>query len=255
MHLNLKDKVILITGGTKGIGRTLVKTFLSEGATVHFCSRNEDDIQAANKSLATAYPSAKAYGARVDISSTDALTTWVENSATQSGSIDVIIANVSAISTPGAPSPWQSAFDIDMMGTVTMIQAAQPHLEKSKGNIIAISSVSGRDVDFTAPGPYGAMKAAIIHYIAQLAHTLAPKGIRANTVSPGNIYIEDGIWGGIERDHPQLFEKQMQLNPMGRMGKAEEIADVVAFLASERASFVSGANMTVDGALCTGVQF
>lgn len=233
----------------------MVKTFLSEGATVHFCSRSEDDIQAANTSLATAYPSAKAHGTRVDISSPEALKTWVNDSATLSGAIDVIVANVSAISTPGAPEPWKGAFDVDMMGTVNLVAAAQPFLEKSKGNIIAISSVSGRDVDFTAPGPYGAMKAALIHYMAQLAHTLAPKGVRANTVSPGNIYIEDGIWGDIERGHPEVFKKQMALNPMGRMGKAEEIADVVAFVASERAAFVSGSNLTVDGALCTGVQF
>ena len=80
-----------------------------------------------------------------------------------------------------------------MMGTVSLIQAALPHLIESKGNIVTISSVSGRDIDFTAPSPYGAFKAALIHYTAQLAHTLAPKGVRANTVSPGNIYIENGV--------------------------------------------------------------
>lgn len=106
-----------------------------------------------------------------------------------------------------------------------------------------------------APSPYGALKAALIHYTAQLAHTLAPKGIRANTVSPGNIYIEDGVWGEVERGMPDLFKSQMALNPMGRMGKPEEIANMILFAASERAGFVSGANLVVDGALCTGVQF
>jgi NAD(P)-dependent dehydrogenase (short-subunit alcohol dehydrogenase family) len=77
---------------------------------------------------------------------------------------------------------------------VTLVKEALPALEKSKGCIVAISSVSGRDVDFTAPSPYGAFKAALIHYTAQLAHTLAPKGVRANTVSPGNIYVADGVW-------------------------------------------------------------
>lgn len=91
--------------------------------------------------------------------------------------------------------------------------------------------------------------------MAQLAHTLAPRGIRANTVSPGNIYIEDGAWGGIEKNMPELFKSQIEKNPMGRMGKPEEVADAVLFLASDRASFVSGANLVVDGALCTGVQF
>lgn len=80
-----------------------------------------------------------------------------------------------------------------MMGTVSLIQAAIPHLIESKGNIVTISSVSGRDIDFTAPSPYGAFKAALIHYTAQMAHSLATKGVRANTVSPGNIYIDDGV--------------------------------------------------------------
>jgi 3-oxoacyl-[acyl-carrier protein] reductase len=142
-----------------------------------------------------------------------------------------------------------------MMGTVTLINSCLPHLEASKGNIVTISSVSGRDVDFTAPGPYGTFKAALVHYTAQLSHTLAPKGVRANTVSPGNIYIADGVWGDIEKNNPVLFNSQMGMNPMGRMGKPEEVANAVVFLASERASFISGANLVVDGALCTGVQF
>lgn len=150
---------------------------------------------------------------------------------------------------------WNKAYATDMLGTYHLIQHSLPHLEKSHGNIISINSVSGRDVDMSAPGPYGAMKAALTHYIAQLAHTLAPKGVRANSVSPGNIYIEDGVWGNVERNMPELFKSQMALNPMGRMGRPEEIADTVVFVASERASFMSGANVLVDGALCTGVQF
>lgn len=120
--------------------------------------------------------------------------------------------------------------------------------------MLITATVSGRDVDFTAPGPYGAFKAALVHYTAQLAHTLAPKGIRANTVSPGNIYIADGVWGAVEKDSPEFFKSQLAKNPMGRMGKPEEIGNVVVFLASEKASFISGTNLVVDGALCTGVQ-
>lgn len=152
------------------------------------------------------------------------------------------------------PEAWLQAFQTDMMGTQTLVQAALPELEKTKGNLVTISSVSGRDVDFTAPGPYGAMKAALVHYTAQLARVLAPKGMRANTCSPGNIYVEDGVWGGVEKSMPEFFKKQLEANPMGRMGRAEEIGDAVVFLASERASFISGANFVVDGALCTGVQ-
>lgn len=167
----------------------------------------------------------------------------------------MIVSNVSSLSIPNTPEAWASAYQTDMMGTVFLVKAALPDLEKSKGNIVTISSVSGRDVDFTACGPYGTFKAALIHYTAQLAHTLAPKGVRANTVSPGNIYIADGVWGGVEKANPELFKSQMSKNPTGRMGKPEEIANTVLFLASEKASFISGSNVVVDGALCTGVQF
>jgi 3-oxoacyl-[acyl-carrier protein] reductase len=188
------------------------------------------------------------------VSSQQDLISWVVACAEQSGGVDVLVSNVSALLMQDTVESWTSTFNTDMLALVTLVGAALPHLEKSKGCIVAISSVSGRDVDFTAPGPYGAFKAAIVHYMAQLAHTLAPKGVRANAVSPGNIYFEDGVWGGIEKDSPDLFKNQMAKNPMGRMGKGEEIADSVLFLASERASFVSGANLIVDGALSTGVQ-
>lgn len=166
-----------------------------------------------------------------------------------------MITNVSALAIPDTAEMWQKTFQIDLLALHTMVQAALPHLEKTKGNIVTIASVSSRDIDFTTPGPYGPAKAAVIHYTASLAHKLAPKGVRANTCSPGNIYIADGTWGGLEKNMPEMFKKQWDLNPMGRMGKPEEVANAVLFLASERASFVSGTNLVVDGSLCTGVQF
>lgn len=167
----------------------------------------------------------------------------------------MIVPNVSALAVPNTLENWHAEFQTDMMGTYTMIEAALPYLEKARGNIVAISSVTGRYADFTAPSPYGAMKAAIIHYISQLAHTLAPKGVRANTVSPGNTYFRDGFWGNTERDNPEFFKQQLAENPMGRMASPEDVANAVLFLASGKASFVSGANLNVDGALCSAVQF
>ena len=276
MHLGLEKKVVLLTGeltripgsfhlecndtnsavgGTKGIGRTMVRAFLEEGAIVHFCSRTEADIKAANEKLATDFPNAKAIGSTVDIADQSQLTDWVNSCAEQSGKIDVLVSNVSALAIPDTPESWTNTFQLDLLSLHIFVQTALPHLEKSKGNIVTISSVSGRDIDFTTPGPYGPAKAAVIHYTASLARSLAPKGMRANTCSPGNIYIADGTWGGIEKSMPDLFEKQFAQNPTGRMGKPEEVANAVLFLASEKASFVSGTNFCVDGALCQGVQF
>ncbi|KXT03321.1 hypothetical protein AC578_4009 [Pseudocercospora eumusae] len=255
MYMGLEGKVVLITGGTRGIGRSIVRAFLKEGATVHFCSRTAKDITAANEKYAQEFPDGKAIGTILDITNPTKVSEWVTNCAKESSKINVIVANVSSLSIPDSPENWQTAFTTDMMGTYHFVQASLPHLEKAQGNIVTINSVSSRDVDFTAAGPYGALKAALVRYTAGLAHTLAPKGVRANTLSPGNVYVEDGNWGDIERDVPELFKSQLALNPMGRMGKPEEIADACVYLASERASFVSGTNLVVDGALCTGVQF
>ena len=116
-----------------------------------------------------------------------------------------------------------------------------------------IASVSGRETDFAA-GPYGTFKAALTHYTKGLAYQLAPKGIRANSVSPGNTYFPGGAWENIEQHNPELFAQAMALNPTGRMARPEEIARAVVFVASP-ASFVSGTNLVVDGALTRGVQF
>jgi len=142
-----------------------------------------------------------------------------------------------------------------MMGTVRLVNAAMPSLEQSKHpSIVTISSVSGREIDF-ASGPNGAFKAAIIHYTQGLAFHLASKGIRANTVSPGNTYFPGGVWQQIEQGNPTLFKQAMDLNPTGRMGTPQEMANAVAFLASPAASFITGSNLVVDGALTRGVQF
>jgi NAD(P)-dependent dehydrogenase (short-subunit alcohol dehydrogenase family) len=124
-----------------------------------------------------------------------------------------------------------------------------PYLEQSTApSIVAISSVSGRWIDFTA-GPYGSMKAAMIHYIQGVAHEYAAKGIRANTVSPGDVYFDDGTWAVTERDDPDLFKEEMAAIPMGRMADGPELARPIVFLASPAASYITGTNIVVDGGL------
>ncbi|KAN0110123.1 NAD(P)-binding protein [Hyaloscypha variabilis] len=255
MQLNLKDKVVIVTGGTKGIGRAIVSGFLSEHSRVYFCSRTPSSIPHATSLFLSTHHSSTIHGSVVDVSIPSQLQSWITEIVEKEKRIDVVVSNVSSISVTDTEEAWRNGYETDIRGTVELVRAALPYLELSRGNIVTISSVSGRDVDFTAPSPYGAFKAALIHYTAQLAHTLAPKGVRANTVSPGNIYISDGVWGDIEKNNPELFNSQLAKNPTGRMGKAEEVADAVLFLASERASFISGANLVVDGSLCSGVQF
>lgn len=167
----------------------------------------------------------------------------------------MIVANVSALAIPDTPENWVESFEVDLMGTVNLVKAAMPFLEQSTApSIVAISSVSGREADF-ASGPYGTAKTAIIGYISGLAFQLAATGIRANTVSPGNTYEPNGVWSNIETRNPELFNFAMDLNPTGRMGTAQEIANGVVFLSSPVSSRTTGTNLLIDGALTRGIQF
>ena len=251
MDLQLAGKRVLVTGGTRGIGRAIVAGFLDEGAVVGFCARSADEISDTEKAL---QERGQVTGSVVDVGDGDVLASWVQKSAESFGGLDVVVANVSALAIPDTEENWLSSLNVDLMHTVRLVRAALPHLEASESaSVIAISSVSGRESDF-ASGPYGTAKTAIVGYIHGLAMQLAGTGVRANTVSPGNTYFEGGVWAGIETGNPDLFATAVGLNPTGHMGKPEEVADAVVFLASPRASRISGTNLVVDGALTRGIQ-
>jgi 3-oxoacyl-[acyl-carrier protein] reductase len=253
MDLGLAGLKAVVTGGTKGIGRAIAQTLAAEGAHVAFCARNADEVAKTVEDFGV--HGVQVLGRAVDVADAAGLAAFVADAAAAFGGIDIVVANVSALSIPDDDASWRKTFDVDMMGTVRLVNAAMPFLEKSQhASIVTISSVSGREVDF-ASGPYGAFKAAIIHYTQGLAYHLAGRKIRANTVSPGNTYFEGGVWHQIEHGDPELFKTALGLNPTGRMGTPQEMANAVAFLASPAASFISGTNLVVDGALTKGVQF
>ena len=253
MDLQLKGLKAIVTGGTKGIGLAIARTLAAEGADVAICARDEAAVEAI-ASVFAELSGARASGAAIDVSDGDALKAWVARVGAQWGGLDIIVANVSALAIGNDIGSWRKEFETDLLGTVNLVDAAMPFLEASRAaSIVAISSVSGREIDFAA-GPYGVFKAALVHYMQGLANQLASKGIRANTVSPGNVYFEGGVWDWIEHNDAALFERALALNPTGRMGRPQEIANAVAFIASPAASFVSGANFVVDGALTRGVQ-
>lgn len=253
MDLGLKGKRAVVTGGTKGIGRAVAEHFAQEGADVAVCARNAADVESTVAALRGM--GVRATGRAVDVSDHVALASWIADVGAEFGGIDAVVANVSALSIGQDEAAWRAEFETDMMGTVTAVNAAMPFLEKSDAaSVVVISSVSGREVDFAA-GPYGVFKAALIHYAKGLSFQLAGKGIRVNALSPGNTYFPGGVWEKIEQGNPELFKESLALNPTGRMGKPEEMARAVVFLSSPAASFITGANLVVDGALTRGVQF
>ncbi len=173
MDLMLKGLKAIVTGGTKGIGRAIAETLASEGADIAICSRNQDGVADAVAALSA--KGIKASGKVVDVSDGPGLKAWVTEAAAELGGLDIVVANVSALAFPDVEESWKTEFETDMMGTVRLIHAAMPFLEASKAPaIVTISSVSGREIDVVA-GPYGTIKAAIIHYTQGLAYQLPEK--------------------------------------------------------------------------------
>jgi len=251
MDLGLKGKKAVVTGGSKGIGRAIADGFAAEGADVALCARNEKDVTAAVTALKG--KGVKASGRALDVADGAALKTWITDAAKELGGIDALVCNVSALAVGDTDESWEKSFKTDMMHTVNAVAAAVPFLEKSKSpSIVLISSVSGFEVDFAA-GSYGAMKAALIHYAKGLSRQLVGKGIRVNCVSPGNTYFDGGIWQNIEKNMPDLFASTLKVNPTGKFGTAQEVANGVVFISSPLASRISGTNLVIDGALTVAV--
>jgi len=251
MDLGLKGKRALVTGGSKGIGRAIALGFAAEGADVSICARNADEVGIAVSALKA--KGVKAFGRAFDVADGAALAGWVNASASELGGIDALVCNVSGLAVGDNADTWEKSFRVDMMHTVRTVEASLPFLEKSDaGSIVVISSVSGFEVDFAA-GSYGAIKAALIHYAKGLSRQLVGKGIRVNCVSPGNTYFDGGIWQTIEKNVPDLFASTLKVNPTGRFGTAEEVANGVVFISSPVASRISGTNLVIDGALTVAV--
>ncbi|MDP6350815.1 MAG: SDR family NAD(P)-dependent oxidoreductase [Alphaproteobacteria bacterium] len=253
MDLGLEGKKAIVTGGTRGIGRTIAELLADEGCDLGICARGEAAIGPAVAALKA--KGVNATGAVVDVSDADAVMSWVEQAATALDGLDIVIANASGFGITPDAAGWRQGFEVDIMGTFHTVQAAMPHLERSDaGAILAISSVAALEF-FGGARPYNSVKAALINYISNLSIELAPKGIRANTVSPGTIYFDGGVWQQRERDEPEVFKMALARNPMGRMGGPDEVAKAAVFLASPAAGFISGTNLIVDGALTQGVQY
>jgi NAD(P)-dependent dehydrogenase (short-subunit alcohol dehydrogenase family) len=253
MDLRLQGKKAIVTGGTRGIGRAIASLLAAEGCDVAICARHKEAVDETAAALARS--GVKATGGAVDVADLPAFRRWIGEAAGALGGLDIFVANVSALAQGMDEDSWRKGFEIDVMGTVFGIEAALPMLEKSSaGSIVVVGSTAMAEV-YGPTRSYAAVKATLIPYVKGLARNLAAKGVRANVVSPGNVYFKGGVWNVVEQRNPEMFASMLAKNPTGRMGTPEEVANAVVFLASPRASFITGTNLIIDGALTQRVQF
>ena len=253
MDLGLKGKKAVVTGGTRGIGRAIANLLVEEGCHIGICARTAAGVEGAVAAFRA--KGVKAFGAAVDVADGEQLTRFVRSAAESLGGLDIFISNVGALGGTNDEASWKRGFEIDVMATVRGCEAAIPFLEASGGGaIVVVGSTAAVEV----VGPrraYSSLKAAILPYLKGLARNLASKKIRANAVSPGSVYFKGGAWEATEQKNPERFRQALSRHPSGRMATAEEVANGVVFLASPRASFISGVNLVCDGGMTQRVQF
>ena len=253
MHLKGKNAIIL--GGTRGIGRAIADTLAGEGANVAVCARKADQVAEAVRELEAM--GVKATGAAVDITDGAALKRFIADAAKTLGGLDILISNAGAMAQGNDEAAWKQNFELDILGAVNAFEAAQPLLAKAAETngdaaFVIISSISAAQSD--RGESYGPIKAALIHMAKGLARQHAAARIRVNTVSPGMVYFEGGIWHTVKTNMPEFFEQANAPNPMGRCATPQEIPNAAVFLASPLSTYTTGANLTVDAAVSNRVN-
>lgn len=253
MDLGLKGKKAIVTGATKGIGRRIVNLLADEGVNVAICARDEGEVKDAVEALEK--KGVKATGKAVNVKKKEDYEAWLTAAAEDLGGCDIFVPNVSAGGGMDSEKNWWNNFEVDVLGTVRGVETLMPFLKKSgSASVVLISSTNALEF-FMGPMAYNAMKAALINYAKQLSETVAKKGIRVNTVSPGPVYFEGGAWEMIKGAMPAIYEDAIAKMPRGSMCSPEEIANVVAFLASPASSAMTGANVVADAGFTKGVRY
>jgi len=245
MKIGFEGKRVVVAGGSRGIGRAIAMGFASTGASVSICARGEASLRQTEGEL-------RALGRPVhagvcDLADGAAVNRYVAEAARALGGIDILVNNASGFGRSDDEAGWAASVNVDLMASVRASLAALPHIERAGGgSIVHVSSISGLRPSVRTP-PYGAVKAALIQYTMTQGAALAPKKIRVNCVAPGSIEFPGGTWDVARRENRPLYDRILASIPAGRMGAPEEVANVVLFLASDLASWVTGHTVVVDG--------
>ncbi|MBW4092825.1 MAG: SDR family oxidoreductase [Proteobacteria bacterium] len=249
MSFDFSGKRVIVCGGSRGIGRTIALGFAEAGAGVAICARGAEALQATAAEVARfGHP---VHAESCDLADPAAIARTIPAAAEALGGVDVLVNNASAFANADTAEAWAASFAVDMMAVVHASQAALPFLKASKGAIVTTTSISALRPAARQP-PYGAIKAAAIHYTTTQAAMYARDGIRVNAVAPGSIEFPGGVWDRRKTKAPDLYKRVFRSIPFGRMGQPEEVANVVLFLASPLAAWVTGQTIVVDGGQLLG---
>ena len=252
MDYGLRDKVAVVTGSSRGLGLATAKSLAAEGCRVCMCARGEERLrEAAHEVTSVAGDAGRVLQVVADVTQANGVRSIIDGTVATFGGLDILVNNVGLGGGGGlletSDEQWQEAFDYTLLPAVRASKVAVPHMQQRGGGaIVIIASIFGREAGGRMT--YNTMKSADISLAKALAQQLAPSNIRVNSVSPGSILFEGGSWHRRQQTDPEgIAEFVRRELPFGRFGRPEEVGDVVAFLCSARASWISGASIVVDG--------